>query len=137
MDYLLKASAILFIFYACYQLFLQKETFFQANRWFLLSGLIVACIIPLVVIPVYIEYTATNTNNFIIDYDNLSPTQSAIDESINYLQLAIFIYFAGIIFFFGKLIIDFLSLRKVLNSSTLKPIGSFKLLETNQNITPF
>nr|WP_321247379.1 M56 family metallopeptidase [uncultured Psychroserpens sp.] len=136
MDYILKASAVLFIFYACYQLLLQKETFFQANRWFLLSGLIVACVIPLIVIPVYIEYTVTNTNNFAINYNNLN-TAVILEEPFDYLQLAIWTYFAGILFFFGKLIIDFLSLRKVFNSSKTKTSGSYKLLETNRNITPF
>ncbi|MFD2914900.1 M56 family metallopeptidase [Psychroserpens luteus] len=137
MDYILKASAVLFIFYACYQLFLQKETFFQANRWFLLSGLIISCVIPLVVIPVYIEYTVTNNSNFLINYDNLTPTQTIIEEPFDYMQLIIWTYFAGILFFFGKLIVDFLSLRKVINSSKTISLGSFKLLETTRNITPF
>jgi TonB-dependent SusC/RagA subfamily outer membrane receptor len=137
MEYLLKASAVLFIFYACYQLFLQKETFFQANRWFLLSGLIIACIIPLVVIPIYIEYTVTNTNNFTVNYNNFNNDVIVAEEPFDYFQLIIWTYFAGISFFFGKLIVDFLSLRKIFNSSEIHNLGSFKLLETNRNITPF
>ena len=35
----------------CYKLLFSKETFFESNRWFLLAGLISACILPLVVIP--------------------------------------------------------------------------------------
>jgi bla regulator protein BlaR1 len=136
MDYILKASLVLFIFYACYQLLLQKETFFQANRWFLLFGLIITCVIPLIVIPVYIEYTVSNTNSFILNYDTLT-TPVALEESFDYMQLIIWIYLAGILFFFGKLIVAFLSLRKVINSSKTKSLGSFKLLETNRNITPF
>lgn len=119
MSYFLKASAILFIFYACYQLFLQKETFFQANRWFLFSGLIIACVIPLVVIPVYIEHAITNTNNFVVNYDNLS-TAVILEEPFDYMYFIIWTYFAGILFFFGKLIVDFLSLRKILKSSKPK-----------------
>ena len=57
MDYLLKASAIVVIFYVCYKLLLQRETFFASNRWFLLLGLVVASIIPTIVIPIYIEYS--------------------------------------------------------------------------------
>jgi bla regulator protein BlaR1 len=136
MEYLLKASAVLFIFYACYQLFLQKETFFQANRWFLLSGLIIACVIPLVVITVYMEYTVSNINSFILNYDTLT-TPVTLEEPFDYMQLIIWIYLAGILIFFGKLIVAFLSLRKVINSSKTKSLGSFKLLETNRNITPF
>jgi hypothetical protein len=89
------------------------------------------------VIPVYIEYTVTNNNNFLINYDNFTPTQVTVEEPFDYIQLIIWTYFAGILFFFGKLIVDFLSLRKVINSSKIIPLGSFKLLETNRNITPF
>jgi len=136
MDYLLKASAVLFIFYACYQLFLQKETFFQANRWFLLSGLIISSLIPLIVIPVYIEYTVTNTSNFIINTKEATP-QIIIEEPFDYTQLLIWFYFTGIIFFFGKLSSEFLSLRNVLNSSKIRSSGQIKLLETKRNIAPF
>lgn len=136
MEYLLKASAVLFIFYVCYQLFLQKETFFQANRWFLLSGLIIACLTPLVVIPVYIEYTITHTSNFFINTLEATP-QIIIEKPFDYIQLIIWIYFAGILFFFGKLCSEFLSLRNVLKSSKTKSLGQFKLQETNRNIAPF
>ncbi|WP_052467165.1 M56 family metallopeptidase [Psychroserpens damuponensis] len=137
MDYILKASALLFIFYACYHLLLQKETFFQANRCFLLTGLIMSCIIPLVVIPIYIEYTVTNANNFVFNYSNSTPHQTITEEPFDYMQLILWTYFAGILFFFGKLIVDFLSLRKIIKSSKTTSLGAFKLLETHENITPF
>ena len=57
MEYLLKASAVLIIFYLCYKVFLQRDTFFQSNRWFLLIGFFVALCIPYVAIPIYVEYT--------------------------------------------------------------------------------
>ncbi|WP_052184123.1 M56 family metallopeptidase [Psychroserpens sp. Hel_I_66] len=136
MDYLLKASAVLFIFYACYQLFLHKETFFQANRWFLLLGLIIACVIPLVTIPVYIEYTVSNTNSYTISYDTLNSPQ-IIEEPFDYMQLMIWIYFSGLLFFFGKLILEFLSLRKLLSATNTKNPGKFILIETTKNNAPF
>ena len=54
MEYLIKASVVVAIFYCCYNLFLQRDTFFQSNRWFFIIGLITAILIPLVVIPIYI-----------------------------------------------------------------------------------
>ena len=59
MEYLLKASAVLCLFYFLYKLFLQRETFFQANRVFLLIGMLSAICIPLIVIPVYVEHNPT------------------------------------------------------------------------------
>ena len=48
--YLIKASAILGIFLLTYQLLLRKETFFRLNRFFLLTGIGAALLLPLVTI---------------------------------------------------------------------------------------
>ncbi|WP_204345556.1 M56 family metallopeptidase [Psychroserpens algicola] len=139
MDYLLKSSAVIVIFYLCYQLFLQRDTFFQANRWFFISGLLFAFIIPAIVIPNYIEYTPI-TSNFEYSYNTenllLTPT---IDEAepFNYLKLAVWLYFAGILFFSGKLILEFLSLRKVLKKSKTTLESPYKLMETTEPVSPF
>lgn len=46
MEYLLKSSGILTLFYLLYQFALRKDTLFQANRRFLLVGLIAAVALP-------------------------------------------------------------------------------------------
>ena len=46
--YLLKSSGLVAAFYLAYFLLLRKETFFNSNRWFLLSGLATSVILPLV-----------------------------------------------------------------------------------------
>ena len=48
--YLIKASAILALFLLTYQL-LRNETFFKLNRYFLLTGIGAALLLPLVTIP--------------------------------------------------------------------------------------
>jgi hypothetical protein len=48
--YILKSSALLAVFYLAYQFLVQKETFFNTNRWFLLSGLFASLLLPLVTI---------------------------------------------------------------------------------------
>ena len=53
MEYLLKVSAVVAIFYVSYKLFLQRDTFFEQNRWFLLLGLMTSFLVPFFVIPVY------------------------------------------------------------------------------------
>ncbi|MEH6536352.1 MAG: M56 family metallopeptidase [Psychroserpens sp.] len=139
MDYLLKASAVLLIFYLSYQLFLQRDTFFQANRWFLLSGLILASSIPLVVIPVYIEYIPIQTSGFVsVTGNSVESAQSAIQaQPFDYVQLIIWTYLGGILVFFGKLCIEFLSLRKILKTSNSVTSDDFKILKTTENVAPF
>ena len=137
MDYLLKASAVLIIFYVSYKLFLQRETFFQSNRWFLLSGLILALSIPLVVIPIYIEYTPVQTSAFTYTNTTNIPLATIEETPFNYLQLLIWSYGFGVLFFFGKLIIEFISLKKILSTSRLQSSGQVKVLETSEHVAPF
>ncbi|WCO02462.1 M56 family metallopeptidase [Psychroserpens ponticola] len=136
MDYLLKSSAILFIFYACYKLFLQRDTFFESNRWFLLIGIIIASIIPSIIIPIYIEYTPVSISEFTIS-NTSEITSPIINEQFNYLQLIVWIYVIGLLFFIGKLIIELLSLKRILKKGSKQSFGKFKLIETNKEIAPF
>ncbi|WP_323788783.1 M56 family metallopeptidase [Psychroserpens sp.] len=140
MDYLLKASAVLLIFYICYKLFLQRDTFFQTNRWFLLCGLVLASCIPLIVIPIYIEYTPIAASGFSYTTTHASDAIPNViaNEPFDYLQVIIWTYIAGILFFIGKLCVEFLSLRKVLKTSEeTASTGYFKLLETSNDVAPF
>ncbi len=136
MEYLIKSSAITIIFYVCYKLFLQKETFFQSNRLFLLSGIVIAFTLPFLVIPVYVEYTPESfqivttdqlTNNFTQDQSNTVPIKTIL--SIIYIIVS-FILLA-------RLILQYLSLNKILKSGISKSKNKYKLIETSSNIAPF
>ena len=134
MEHFLKASAVLGIFYICYKLFLQRETFFNANRWFLLAGLIIASILPLVVIPIYVEYSAIAIpNNLLID--------NQIDQTENYtitlFQITTWIYTIGFIFFLGKLVIEFTSLFTLIKNNNYRKKDGFTFIETDNNVPPF
>jgi len=134
MEHFLKASAVLGIFYICYKLFLQRETFFNANRWFLLAGLIIASILPLVVIPIHVEYSAIAIpNNLLID--------NQIDQTENYtitlFQITTWIYTIGFIFFLGKLVIEFTSLFTLIKNNNYRKKDGFTFIETDNNVPPF
>lgn len=138
MDYLLKSSALLIVFYLCYQLFLKRETFFESNRWFLLSGLIIAISFPLIVIPHYIEYSLTATSGFMVNSSLASNIPMAkVEEPFDYFQLFFWLYVAGTVFFSGKLILEFLSLQRILNNVTVNSNTKYKFMETSEIIAPF
>jgi len=52
---LIKASIVIIVLLGFYKVFLQKESFFTANRIYLLSCLAFACILPFIVLPKLIE----------------------------------------------------------------------------------
>ena len=126
MDYLLKASTIVVIFYVCYKLLLQRETFFASNRWFLLLGLVVASIIPTIVIPIYIEYSP-QTFEGIIMTDSI--VEQTIENPFDWLKLLLWTYYAGVIFFFGRLVVQFFSLLQLVSSHENTQVENSYLLK--------
>lgn len=135
MEYLLKASAVIIIFYTCYKLLLECETFFETNRWFLLIGLLIAVIIPFVVIPIYIEY-APVVQNFIVTNDTII-SQDKAQTSFNVMNIIYTVYGIGVLFFLVKLGIEFSSLLSLLKKNKPFKKGSYTFIETNNNVLPF
>jgi bla regulator protein BlaR1 len=135
MEYLLKISVVIFIFYSSYKLFLQRETFFQTNRWYLLSGLIIAALIPFIIIPVYIEHIPTSIESITSIDTNMIVTQES--NVLNLWQIISYAYGIGVIFFLGKLGIELASLKFLFNKHEYYKHGALTLVETNDDIPPF
>lgn len=134
--YYIKASGLIGLFYFAYFLLLRKETFFSANRWFLLLGLITSSVLPLFFITKIIWVEPT-TDSF--DWSNIPMTTSvtAPEPKINWYLMVAYAYFIGIAISFLKLVFDFNSLIKLLKSKTMQQQGNFKLIDIAENIAPF
>ena len=135
MDYLIKSSALIIVFYLCYNLLLQRDTFFQNNRWFLLSGLIISFCLPLIIIPIHItkeisaQFTNINTTTII--------ENAHIETLFNWVNILIFIYFSGLLFLSLRLIFQLLSLTFKLSKGSSKKQDDYVFVETNEAIAPF
>jgi len=135
MEYLFKASIVIAIFYVCYKLFLQRETFFKSNRWFLLIGLAVAIFIPFLVIPIYVEYTPI-AQNFVVISDGIS-TKATLQDSFDWMQTVYIIYGLGLLFILVKLGIEFYSLGSMFKRHKIYKRGGYTFIETNHDVPPF
>lgn len=140
--YLSKSTSVLALFYGVYYIFLRKETLFTANRHFLLMGIIVSFLLPLVAfyktvykeVPVALkEYshsdlTATNTIQPLL-----------IEEAIiiNWWQVALVIYTIGVLFFLIKFIKQLISLSILLKNNTSKKIRNHTYIKITDTISPF
>ena len=134
MEYLLKVSAVTVIFYVFYKIFLQRDTFFESNRWFLLIGLITSVFIPLFVIPIYLEQTPVSLDAFVFTEDAVITNNNS---SINLLSLLKTAYFLGIFLFTLRFMLQLKSLFPLLITSETQKLGRFKFLKTQENISPF
>jgi len=134
--YLIKASSLFGLFYLAYLLLLRKETFFTANRWFLIFGLISSSILPLFFITKIIWVEPT-TDSF--DWSNIPVTTSVVapEPEINWYLIGMYTYLTGILILFLKLAFDFYSLMKVLKGKNIQQNGNFKFIDISENIAPF
>ncbi len=139
--YFIKSSALITLFFIVYHFLLRKETFFTTNRWFLLFGLVVSALLPLVVLKkiVYVEATPINWN----DLQYLSQTSDTIIEQtpesnpINWFQIGFWIYGIVALLLFIKVIYNSFSLFKTLHKKTIHRTENFALVDIEEDIAPF
>jgi bla regulator protein BlaR1 len=134
--YFAKSTGILLLFLGLYLLLLRKETFFNGNRFFLLVGMIVSLVLPFLVITKYVEVPAlTNTLNGMFVNAETVYTQGT---SLSLIDILLYAYIAGVLFFFCKFLIELASLCKLLwTSSVSRRDGQFIYIETTSTFSPF
>ena len=140
--YVLKSCALLALFYLAYQLLLKKETFFNANRVFLLMGLITATLLPMAVFtktvwvaprPVQ-QLSSVDMAMFIAAAKN-QPPQDEFQVNWPYMLLAI--YAAGLLFFGIKLLADIYKVRAMVKGKNLIRQERYKLVDSHDVAAPF
>lgn len=134
--YLLKCSGLLALFFISYYGLLRKETFFNSNRWFLLSGLLTSAVLPLLVYTKII-WVAPKTSNF--DYTTIPFTTMVEQKSIwEYMPLiALLLYGIVITLLAAKLLYDFYSLKQLLKGKVSRYQADYRLVDTKENLAPF
>ena len=140
MEYLIKASAVIALFYLCFYFFLKKETFFNHNRWFLLAGVAIALVLPYAVIPIYITIEPiTNTETaFSIaksvpgNFQNISP-----DKAFEWQTLLPILYIIGLAIFLIQFLLHFGSLILLLLKNPKNKDGIYTYVIVDNTISPF
>ena len=110
--YLLKSSAILGLFYLIYIVFLHKETFFKANRIYLVTGVFVALILPFVSIKKTIYVTSVPPLTLeVLNSDKLAQLTTATEPTalVNWIYVFGVLYVLGIVLMLSKVVIQIIS----------------------------
>jgi len=99
--YILKSGICLAIFYGFYKLVLEKESFHVFKRFYLLSSVVLAFVIPLITFTEYIEVIPQEVPLF---FPESSITHTVIEaEPINYIPIMLWsIYGLGVLLFSFK-----------------------------------
>jgi len=138
--YIAKSAGILTLFYLVYVFVLRKDTFFTANRTFLLIGIASAIFLPFVTFTT-ITFVAAPVYEVTENFSEIVPIQTTqattIKETINFWQVFTVIYFVGLGIMTLRFGIQLMSLFSLLRKHPSKTINGFRFIEINDEIAPF
>ncbi len=139
MEYILKSSAIISIFYLFYMLFLKNETYFKNIRWFFLAGLLLSVVLPLVVVTKYVEATQVVSSTPYIINESAGPKSIVVspDASLDIYQVLFYGYALGIAILLIQFLFQLGSLLLLLLKCPIKKENGFLFVETATSVSPF
>jgi len=139
--YLFKSIVILTLFYLVYFIFLRKDTLFTAKRHFLLSGIVAALALP------FLEFTKTIYKEAPVfngamasNYSFVNTPLEAPSETIlmvDWWQVALSVYVIGAVIMGIRLVLQFLSLRKLIRTYPSEKQEKYTFVKVDEAIAPF
>ncbi|AXB57932.1 M56 family metallopeptidase [Flavobacterium fluviale] len=133
--YIAKSCSLMLFFYCVYYFLLRKETFFNNNRWFLLFGLIVSAVLPLLNYTRVIWIDAPALGNSI--QSSLMEIPEKEVSTFNWSHTILLLYGIGFLAFIIKFAIDFYSLNSIIKGKKIQQQADFKFIDVSENIAPF
>jgi len=144
--YLIKSSALMSVFFLVYHWLLRKETFFNINRTFLLSGLIISVTLPLFFIKkiVLVDNPKISVADMIAQAAQqpvqelaVQPIQLAAPEPFDWFPVLYTAYaiIAGLLLL--KVITNLISLYKLIHKQQIIKQDQFVFIDLNEDVSPF
>jgi beta-lactamase regulating signal transducer with metallopeptidase domain len=141
--FLIKASAGIILFYMVYWLFLRQETFYNANRWFLIVALISAILLPILPLQytVLMEQESSTTvfqvvSNTFNNIPSISESDT-VEKSINWQQAVLLIYLTGVAIFLFRLLVQSFILIHLMIKYRIKSLDGVRIVENEKYGMPF
>ncbi len=134
--YLMKSAIWITGFAIIYFIFLRNERYFKLKRIYLISGILISFIFPLISFHYKVEVPAP----VISQADMLNVTASAITvplhiatgKPFDYRLILLFLYLSGILFLLFRIVRNFSSIFKTINKGKISNHGSAKLIRATQ-----
>ncbi len=134
--YIGKATLVLSLFYIVYVTLLKSDTHFTANRLFLVSGLLLSFIFPLIQFTKTV--TVSITGKSIAEYSEEVPAYlTTASQQIDWWLIAGILYFLVAGVFFIRFLKQLFSLLQLLKKHPATIENGFNYIATNETILPF
>jgi len=134
--YLLKSAIWLSGFTLVYLFFLRNERFFVLNRYYLISGVLISFLFPLISVHYSVEMPAIPKVDPVDLGQQLNPlvsqAQQVIPEKIfDYRIILLLLYLSGLLFFAFRKILHVWSLFHTINKADINKLGEAKLIRAS------
>jgi hypothetical protein len=137
LGYTLKASICVIVFYIFFVAVIRNHTFLVMNRLYLLSGLMLSLIIPVLKISLF-DVRSSSVISSIMgiisieqEYDFLQPQHLTYGKTpLNYAWIMPVIYFTGMMVLFFKLLISISRTFRIISNSETHLHGNIKIVKT-------
>ena len=142
--YLIEVSICWLLFYGIYILLLRKETFFNINRWYLLTTLGLGLVIPMFRVdftslfytePASVVYLAEGFSE--LEYVIADSVEKAQEVDYSWLTFVKAIYFLGVFIAFSKFLYGFRQIYSLYRTGAVTQKGKYKLVVTEKPHLPF
>jgi len=134
--YLLKSAIWLTGFALVYFLFLRNERFFRLKRYYLLSGILISLLFPLILVHYQVEMPAPAISNAdIIPTENYIPTlvqQVKPDNQFDFRHILLLLYLSGVLYVSLRLIWRIRTLFSTISKAGFNKQGPAKLIRSSE-----
>ncbi len=146
-SYITEVTLCLLGFYLLYALWLSKETFFKANRWYLLGTLLTSLTIPLIEMPNFAATLSNGITTFYIEpititVQSLETTLEEIvitpkEEGFDFRGLFVSIYLVVVVVLLFRFFFGLVQIYRLKRQGIVEKKGSYFLVKTNKSHLPF
>jgi TonB family protein len=136
--YLVQSAALLAVLYSVYWLFLRKDTFFQLNRFYLVSSVVLSLVIPLLDIRI-IARGAVSPVIIMLDPVIISPEkiEKVASENLSWFEIGGIVYLTGVCIFSLRLVMQFIQLAFIIRRNKITRNAGSNIVFVDRGYSPF
>ncbi len=136
--YLMQSAFSLGALYLIYWFFLRKDTFFSANRFYLIGSIILSFVLPLFKVPVFYNDPELT---YVVVLEAVTITaqkvETGIANNLNFYQSAFIVYITGAAIFFIRFVFQLLQLVFLIRKFGVTKIDGLKVVKLDRKYSPF
>ncbi len=136
--YLFKSTVCLSLLYAVYWFILRKDTFFQLNRFYLLSMMLCSILIPL--FPLH-RITSDPSATVVILLEPVLITPGKLEqtllEHLQWIEMATIVYITGVVIFLVRFGLQLYQLQRITRRFGIRIHEGNRVVFVDRNYSPF